>query len=70
MNSWAVFHGASLFTLGGRLEDIFKQRAEKVAFIEGERGVVFSDVARAIDIMRANGVEKVGLITPKAKAGN
>jgi biopolymer transport protein TolR len=56
-------------TLGGRLEAIFKQRAEKVAFIKGGENVFFSDVARAVDIMRRAGVDKVGLITAKLEAG-
>jgi biopolymer transport protein TolR len=50
-------------SLGMRLSDVFKERAEKVAFVRGEDGVKFFDVARAIDIMRSSGVEKVGLIT-------
>src|SRR6202050_2142870 len=55
--------------LGPRLEDIFKQRAEKVAFVKGDDSVDFAQVARAIDIMRANGVDKVGLTTAKVEAG-
>jgi biopolymer transport protein TolR len=55
--------------LGPRLEDIFKQRAEKVAFVKGDDNVDFAEVARAIDIMRANGIDKVGLITAKVEAG-
>lgn len=56
-------------TLGRRIEEIFKQRAEKVAFIKGDPGVMFHEVAKAIDIMRTNGVDKVGLITAKIEAG-
>jgi biopolymer transport protein TolR len=56
-------------TLGPRLNDVFKLRAEKVAFVKGDDDVVFADVARAIDIMRNAGVEKVGLITAKLEAG-
>jgi biopolymer transport protein ExbD len=56
-------------TLGPRLNDIFKLRAEKVAFVKGDDTVVFSNVARAIDIMRASGVDKVGLITANLEAG-
>ena len=56
-------------TLGPRLNEIFKLRAEKVAFVKGDDNVIFSNVARAIDIMRANGVEKVGLITANLEAG-
>jgi biopolymer transport protein ExbD len=49
--------------LGARLSDIFKERAEKVAFVEGAEEVPFSAVARAIDIMRGAGIGHVGLIT-------
>jgi biopolymer transport protein TolR len=55
-------------SLGMRLFDVFKERAEKVAFVQGEDGVRFADVARAIDIMRNSGVEKVGLMTAKLEA--
>lgn len=60
-SSWA--------TLGPRLEEIFKTRAERIAFIKGEDTVLFQDVARAIDIMRESGIEKVGLMTAKVEAG-
>ena len=56
-------------TLGPRIEEIFKQRAEKIAFVKGDQGVMFSEVARAIDVMRTYGVAKVGLITAKIEAG-
>ncbi len=55
--------------LGPRLEQIFKERAEKVAFVKGDDSVLFADVARAIDVMRSSGVDKVGLITAKLEAG-
>jgi biopolymer transport protein TolR len=48
--------------LGLRLTNIFKLRAEKAAFVKGDDTVVFADVARAIDVMRNSGVEKVGLM--------
>ncbi len=56
-------------TLGPRLNDIFKLRAEKVAFVKGDDTVIFSQVAQAIDIMRASGIDKVGLITARLEAG-
>jgi biopolymer transport protein TolR len=56
-------------SLGPRLNDIFKLRAEKVAFVKGDDTVVFAQVARAIDIMRSSGIDKVGLITAKLEAG-
>src|SRR5690348_1340020 len=56
-------------SLGARLNDIFKLRAEKVAFVKGDDTVVFAQVARAIDVMRNSGIDKVGLITAKLEAG-
>ena len=55
--------------LGPRIEQIFKERAEKVAFVKGDNEVLFEEVARAIDIMRGAGIDKVGLITAKLEAG-
>jgi biopolymer transport protein TolR len=55
--------------LGPRIEQIFKERAEKVAFVKGDNDVQFQEVARAIDIMRGAGIDKVGLITAKLEAG-
>ena len=55
--------------LGPRIEEIFKERAEKVAFVKGDNDVLFEEVARAIDIMRGAGIDKVGLITAKLEAG-
>jgi biopolymer transport protein TolR len=49
--------------LGARLSEIFKERSDKVAFVEGTEEVPFSDVAHAIDIMRGAGIDHVGLIT-------
>ncbi len=55
--------------LGKRLEDIFKDRADKIAFVKGDSDVMFQEVARAIDVMRGAGIDKVGLITAKLEAG-
>jgi biopolymer transport protein TolR len=55
--------------LGTRLSDIFKERADKVAFVKGDENVEFAQVARAIDIMRGAGIDHVGLITAKIEAG-
>ena len=48
--------------LGPRLEDIFKQRAEKVAFVQGDDAIDFEYVADVIDAARAAGVDRVGLM--------
>jgi biopolymer transport protein TolR len=55
--------------LGPTLTKIFAQRAEKVAFVKGDDATEFADVARAISIMRASGIDHVGLITNKIEAG-
>ena len=56
--------------LGSRLENIFKQRAEKVAFVQGDDAVEFVQVARAVDIMRGAGIDNVGLITANLPASD
>lgn len=56
-------------TLEPRMEQIFKDRAEKVAFVKGDNDVQFMEVARAIDIMKQAGIDRVGLITAKLEAG-
>ncbi len=56
-------------TMGQRLEDIFKTRAEKIAFVKGDDDVNFEKIARAIDIMRSSGIDKVGLMTAKIESG-
>jgi biopolymer transport protein ExbD len=56
-------------SLGPRIEQVFKDRAEKVAFVKGDNDIEFRQVARAIDIMRGAGIDKVGLITAKLEAG-
>jgi len=50
--------------LQGRLEEIFKMRASRVAFVQGDSVLEFGAVARAIDVMRASGIVTVGLMTP------
>jgi biopolymer transport protein TolR len=59
----------TLDKLQGRLEDIFKTRAEKVAFVKGDENLTFADVAQVIDKVHAAGVDKVGLITATIEAG-
>jgi biopolymer transport protein TolR len=46
----------------GRLENIFKMRASRVAFVQGEGSLEFGRIARAIDLMRGSGVDTVGLL--------
>ncbi|HLH07879.1 MAG TPA: biopolymer transporter ExbD [Terriglobales bacterium] len=55
--------------LEGRLNDIFKTRAEKVMFVKADDDLPFQDVAQVIDMAHGAGVDKVGLITAKIEAG-
>jgi biopolymer transport protein TolR len=56
--------------LGSRLEAIFKTRAERVVFVKGDPDLEYREVARAIDIAKGVGMDKIGLMTPKVEAGN
>ena len=49
--------------LQNRLHDIFKMRAERIAFVRGDDDVDFEYVADVIDIAREAGVDRVGLLT-------
>jgi len=53
--------------LKGRLHDIFKARAERVAFVQGDDEVQFQWIADVIDTAREAGVDRVGLL-PKEMA--
>ena len=55
--------------LGARLEEIFKTRAERIIFIKGDPELEFQYVARAIDIAKGAGIDKIGLMTPKMEQG-
>ena len=54
--------------LQARLQDIYKSRAERVAFVKGDDDVDFEYVADVIDVARAAGVERVGLLTKGLQA--
>src|SRR3989442_4062949 len=56
-------------TLGGRLEEVFKVRASRTAFIRGDAPVEFGVVAKVIDLMRTAGIASVGLLTPDLEKG-
>jgi biopolymer transport protein ExbD len=51
-----------------RLFDIYKRRAEKVAFVEGDDGVEFRFVADVIGQAREAGVTSVGLMPKQVAA--
>jgi biopolymer transport protein TolR len=55
--------------LGRRLEEAFKSRASRVAFIRGDGPVEFGVVAKVIDTMHGVGIASVGLLTPELEKG-
>ena len=53
-------------TLEGRLKEVFANRAERVTFVKADESLDFAQVAEAIDIAHAAGIDKVGLMsTPR-----
>jgi biopolymer transport protein ExbD len=55
--------------LPAKLAAIYANRAERVLFVKGDDEVSFNQVAEAIDIGHAAGVDHVGLMTPRVLAG-
>jgi biopolymer transport protein TolR len=55
--------------LGERLTEVFKTRAERVVFVKADGDLPFETVAKAIDIAKGAGIDKIGLMTPKIEAG-
>src|SRR5258706_15764159 len=62
-------HAVTWETLQGRLEDIFKTRAEKVMFVKSDDNVPFSDVAKVIDNAHSPAVYTFVLILAKTEVG-
>ena len=62
-------HPVTWEALGGRLEEVFKLRASRTAFIRGDGPVEFGVVARVIDVMHTSGIASVGLLTPGLEKG-
>jgi len=56
-------------TLPSRLEDIFKTRSDRVAFVKGDPTLPFADVAELIDIAKGAGIDKIGLVTKALEEG-
>jgi biopolymer transport protein TolR len=55
--------------LGERLTEVFKTRAERVVFVKADGDLPFETVAKAIDVAKGAGIDKIGLMTPKIEAG-
>lgn len=48
--------------LQGRITEVFEPRPRKVIFVQGAEDATYGDVAWAVDVVRAAGVEVVGLV--------
>ena len=55
--------------LGNRLDDIFKNRNERIIFVKGDDSLEFITVARVIDIAKGVGIDKIGLVTESLQEG-
>ena len=55
--------------LESRLDQVFKLRVNRTAFVRGASSVEFAVVARAIDSMRAARLAPIGLLTPELEKG-
>jgi len=62
-------HDVARQDLPARLAEIYADRAERVLFVRGDDELSFTQVAEAIDIGHAAGVDRVGLITPRVQSG-
>jgi len=56
--------------LGDQLQDIFKTRNERVAFVNADPDLLYKDVVEVIDVAKGAGVDKIGLMTEQIQAGN
>jgi biopolymer transport protein TolR len=54
--------------LAAQLAGIYANRADRVLFVKGDDSLSFTQVAQAIDIGHAAGVDRIGLITPRIQA--
>jgi biopolymer transport protein TolR len=55
--------------LGTRLDDIFKNRNERIVFVRGDDALEFNTVAQVIDIAKGVGIDKIGLVTESLQEG-
>jgi biopolymer transport protein ExbD len=53
--------------LSAKLTQIYANRAQRVLFLKGDDQVSFTQIAEAIDISHAAGVDRIGLLTPGAQ---
>src|SRR5215471_11349315 len=55
--------------LGDQLQDIFKTRNERTAFVNADPDLLYRDVVDVIDVAKGAGVDKIGIMTEQIQAG-
>jgi biopolymer transport protein TolR len=55
--------------LGDQLQEIFKTRNERIAFVNADPELLYKDVVEVIDVAKGAGVDKIGLMTEQIQAG-
>ena len=55
--------------IGDQLQDIFKTRNERTAFVNADPDLLYRDVVEVIDVAKGAGVDKIGLMTEQIQAG-
>jgi biopolymer transport protein ExbD/biopolymer transport protein TolR len=55
--------GVRFEQLGDRLQQIFAQRSDRVAFLQADRSLEFQAVAQVLDLMHSAGATPIGLLS-------
>jgi biopolymer transport protein TolR len=53
--------------LEGRLRDLYRDRADKTAYLKADQGLQYGQVVETMDRVRRAGVEKLGMVTEPAR---
>jgi biopolymer transport protein TolR len=59
-------HQVARQDLAAELSAIYANRAERVLYVKGDERLAFNQIAEAVDIGHAAGVDRIGLLTPGA----
>jgi biopolymer transport protein ExbD len=60
---WMGTEQIRLAALGERVRQRMEASADKKVYLQGERGVLYDDVVKIIDLLKTAGVQDVGLVT-------
>ena len=55
--------------ISAKLAEIFAARQDQTMFVKGDPGMTYGQIAEVIDFGHRVGVEKSGIITPRAESG-